>query len=133
MAEVLYDNSAQTFMPAIVSQPNLERPTAVCGASRWWPTSSSADLWPACFCDSRSSWPFYVDVATFAVSAALIVVIAATPRVRTKPAAAADADADAGSGTVISGWVGEAKQGFVWLGGTRCFGRSPSRLACSTC
>ncbi|MDH4279019.1 MAG: MFS transporter [Acidimicrobiia bacterium] len=115
MAEVLYDNSAQTFMPAIVSQPNLEKANG-----RLWSVEMVANqfLGPplaGVLLLLAFSLPFYVDAATFAVSAALIAAIAATPRVRTKPAAAADADADAGSGTVISGWVGEAKQGFVWL------------------
>ena len=117
MAEVLYDNSAQTFMPAIVSRPNLEKANG-----RLWSVEMVANqfLGPplaGVLLLLAFSLPFYIDAATFAVSAALIAAIAATPRVRAKPAAAADSDsgADAGSGTMTSGWAGEAKEGFVWL------------------
>ncbi len=104
MAEVLYDNSAQTFMPAIVSQPNLEKANG-----RLWSVEMVANqfLGPplaGVLLLVAFSLPFYIDAATFAVSAALISAIATTPRVRAKPAA-----------DLTSGWVGEAKEGFVWL------------------
>jgi len=73
MAEVLYDNSAQTFMPAIVSQPNLEKANG-----RLWSVEMVANqfLGPplaGVLLLVAFSLPFYIDAATFAVSAALMV------------------------------------------------------------
>ncbi len=104
MAEVLYDNSAQTFMPAIVSQPNLEKANG-----RLWSVEMVANqfLGPplaGLLLLVAFSLPFYVDAATFAVSAALIAVIATPRRVRSRS-----------TGQVETGWVEEAKEGFVWL------------------
>ncbi len=109
MAEVLYDNAAQTFLPAIVSQPNLEKANG-----RLWSVEMVANqfLGPplaGVLLLVAFSLPFYIDAATFAVSAALIAAIAATPRVRAEPAAGSDSD------SAGSGWVGEAKEGFIWL------------------
>lgn len=109
MAEVLYDNSAQTFMPAIVSQPNLEKANG-----RLWSVEMVANqfLGPplaGLLLLVAFSLPFYIDAATFAVSAALIAAIAATPRVRAKPVSGT------GDAAVGAGWVGEAKEGFIWL------------------
>ncbi len=104
MAEVLYDNSAQTFMPAIVDQPNLEKANG-----RLWSVEMVANqfLGPplaGVLLVVAFSLPFFVDAATFAVSAALIALIATKPRARAKPAAGAS-----------TSWVVEAKEGFVWL------------------
>ena len=110
MAEVLYDNSAQTFMPSIVAQPNLEKANG-----RLWSVEMVANqfLGPplaGVLLLVAFSLPFYLDAATFAVSAALIAAIATTPRARAKPVAP-DGTSVADSG----GWVSEAKEGFVWL------------------
>ena len=104
MAEVLYDNSAQTFMPAIVSQSNLEKANG-----RLWSVEMVANqfLGPpvaGLLLVVAFSLPFYVDAGTFAVSAALIAMIS-TAR-RTRPPATAGA---------APSWVAEAKEGFVWL------------------
>jgi len=111
MAEVLYDNSAQTFMPAIVSQPNLEKANG-----RLWSVEMVANqfLGPplaGVVLLVAFSLPFYIDAATFAVSAALIAAIATTPRVRARP----PAGSGSGDKEVGVGWVGEAKEGFAWL------------------
>jgi MFS family permease len=40
VAEVLYDNSAQTFCPQSFTPTTSRRPTGASGAPRWWPTHS---------------------------------------------------------------------------------------------
>ena len=104
MAEVLYDNSAQTFMPAIVSQSNLEKANG-----RLWSVEMVANQFigpplAGVLLLVAFSLPFYVDAATFVVSAVLIAAIATPRRVRAKPV-----------GETQSGWVEEAKEGFGWL------------------
>ena len=104
MAEVLYDNSAQTFMPAIVAQPNLEKANG-----RLWSVEMVANQFigpplAGVLLLVAFSLPFYIDAATFAVSAALIAMISTTRR--TRPPSADSAS---------SSWVVEAKEGFVWL------------------
>ena len=79
IAEVLYDNSAQTFMPSIVHTEQLEKANG-----RMWSTEMVANtfvgpplgalLIAVAFC-----LPFFVDAATFAVSAALIAAHTALP------------------------------------------------------
>ena len=104
MAEVLYDNSAQTFMPAIVDRSNLEKANG-----RLWSAEMVANNFvgpplAGLLLAIAFSLPFFVDAATFALSAALIAVIVAERRVR-PPAA----------NTRSRSWVTEAKEGFVWL------------------
>jgi len=104
-AEVLYDNSAQTFMPAIVHADRLEKPNG-----RLW----SADLVSnivagpplgALLLVAAFSVPFFVDAGTFFVSAVLIALIPATKRVP-KPASA---------GAAPPSWTTELRIGFRWL------------------
>jgi MFS family permease len=100
-AEVIYDNSAQTFMPAIVHKNNLEKANG-----RLWSIEQVANTFMgppigALLLVVAFSAPFFVDAATFVVSAALI---AATKRsqkqtdlVERRP------------------WKVELKEGFSWL------------------
>ena len=107
-AEVLYDNSAQTFMPAIVHKQNLERANG-----RLWSIEQVANTFVgpplgALLLVVAFSFPFFVDAATFVVSAALIALIPATVK-RPAPApgsAAAPARAP---------WRDELREGFAWL------------------
>jgi MFS family permease len=103
MAEVLYDNSAQTFMPAIVDQPNLEKANG-----RLWSAEMVANNFvgpplAGLLLAVAFALPFIVDAATFAVSAALMALITTERRTRM---AASDR---------TTSWVSEAKEGFVWL------------------
>jgi MFS family permease len=105
ISEVFYDNAAQTFMPAVVHRDDLERANG-----RLWSTEQVANefvgpplgsfLLAAAF-----ALPFFVDAATFAVSAALVASIPATvQRPRPKP-----------SGDHSTSWKAELKEGFGWL------------------
>ncbi len=103
IAEVLYDNSAQTFMPSIVHTDQLEKANG-----RMWSTEMIANtfLGPplgALLIAVSFSLPFFVDAASFAVSAALIALI---PRGR--PAATSDVPDR-------RPWREELAEGFRWL------------------
>jgi MFS family permease len=75
VAEVLYDNSAQTFMPTIVHPDNLEKANG-----RLWSTEMVANtlIGPplgALLIAAAFALPFFVDAATFGVSAVLVLLI----------------------------------------------------------
>lgn len=104
VAEVLYDNSAQTFMPSVVHVDQLEKANG-----RMWSAEMVANTFAgpplgALLIAVTFSLPFFVDAATFAVSAALIALIprtAATPRARDAPDR--------------KPWRAELAEGFRWL------------------
>ncbi|HSM64835.1 MAG TPA: MFS transporter [Ilumatobacteraceae bacterium] len=103
IGEVLYDNSAQTFMPSIVHTDNLEKANG-----RLWSVEQVANTFAgpplaALLIAVTFSLPFFVDAATFAVSALLIASIH-RPR---PPARAATVER--------RGWRLELAEGFRWL------------------
>ncbi len=101
VGEVLYDNSAQTFMPGIVSNDHLEKANG-----RLWASETAANqfLGPplgSLMLAAGFALPFVVDAGSFALSAALIMTIAATP-----PVATAEARQP---------WKTELREGVRWL------------------
>ncbi len=111
VAEVLYDNAAQTFMPAIVHVDRLETANG-----RLWSSEQVANTFAgpplgALLVAVAFALPFFVDAATFAVSAALISMIPrATRSARVDPARAV-----AGSPRARGAWRRELADGFRWL------------------
>ena len=109
VAEVLYDNSAQTVMPALVPASRLEKANG-----RLWSVEQAANTFGgpplgALLLTLTFAAPFLVDAATFALSAALISLI---PRGLTSPVsdrAGADRADDRPS------WRTELAEGFRWL------------------
>lgn len=106
-AEVLYDNSAQTFMPSIVAPPNLERANG-----RLWSTEQIANTFVgpplgAFLLLVTFSFPFFVDAVSFAVAAVLITLI---PKgaARRKPVVAPPAEEP-------TSWKAELVEGVRWL------------------
>jgi MFS family permease len=75
MAEVLRDNSAQTLMPSIVSKSNLERANGRLWGAEVVMNSFAGPPAAGFLIAAAFSLPFFVDAATFAVSAALIFSI----------------------------------------------------------
>jgi MFS family permease len=128
-AEVLYDNSAQTFMPSIVHKQHLEKANG-----RLWSIEMVANTFVgpplgALLLVAAFSVPFFFDAATFAVSAALIALIPATKRrskSRAVPAPGAPATKHGVEGDQTpdhepavsprpSSWKAELREGFAWL------------------
>ena len=102
VGEVLYDNSAQTFMPSIVAAEHLERANG-----RLYSTETIANQFvgpplAGLLLAVGFALPFVLDAATFAASAGLIASIAATRR---PPPDAA----------TRKPWRTEAADGFRWL------------------
>jgi MFS family permease len=102
VGEVLYDNSAQTLMPAIVNSEQLERANG-----RLWAAEEAANQFVGPPLGSLLlaigfAVPFVVDAGSFAVAAALIALI--TPAARRVEAAAARRP-----------WRQELAEGVRWL------------------
>lgn len=109
VAEVFYDNAAQTFMPSVVHKEDLERANG-----RLWSSEQVANefLGPPIggfLLAIAFALPFFVDAATFAVSAALITLIPATLN---RPTAESDRASD---NTAPTTWRMELREGFSWL------------------
>jgi MFS family permease len=103
MSEVIYDNSAQTFMPAIVRSDDLERANG-----RLWSIEQVANTFvgpplAALLIAVTFSLPFFVDAATFTISAALISLIRVAPRPTGETT------------TVRQSWKTELADGVRWL------------------
>ena len=109
VAEVLYDNSAQTFMPTIVHPDNLEKANG-----RLWSTEMVANtlIGPplgALLIAAAFALPFFVDAATFGVSAVLILLIPRRRRTIQPPGTEGAVDRKP--------WRTELADGFRWLWG----------------
>ncbi len=102
-AEVIYDNAAQTFMPAIVHSKQLEKANG-----RMWSVEMVANTFAgpplgALLLAVAFSLPFFVDAATFGISAILVALIPSA--VPSKP----------GDTTDRKPWRAELSEGFRWL------------------
>ncbi len=115
LAEVLYDNSAQTFMPAIVDTADLEKANG-----RLWSVELVANTFVgpplgALLLVVAFSMPFFVDAATFAVSAVMITLIPrglTSPTTERSPSQAIDAGETSESDP---SWRVELSEGVRWL------------------
>ncbi len=103
VAEVLYDNSAQTFLPAIVDSASLEKANGRLWSAEQVANTLAGPPLGALLLAVTFSLPFFVDALTFAVSAALIAFIAVPRRAQTSRAASP------------AGWRAELSEGFSWL------------------
>jgi MFS family permease len=103
VAEVLYDNSAQTFLPSVVHADNLEKANG-----RMWSAELVANTFAgpplaALLIAISFALPIYADAATFAVSAVLIATIRSVRR--SAPVHEVES----------TSWISELKDGFRWL------------------
>jgi MFS family permease len=106
VGEVLYDNAAQTFMPSIVHSDDLEKANG-----RLWSAEQVANTFAgpplaALLIAIAFSLPFFVDAATFAISAILIASIR-RPAPSPEDVAARRAKRQP--------WKAELAEGFTWL------------------
>ncbi len=109
IAEVLYDNSAQTFLPSIVHTDNLEKANGRMWSGELVANTFAGPPLAALLIALAFALPFYVDAATFAASALLIAFI--HPSSRTRPSAASP------SRSPTTSWRIELAEGFRWLWG----------------
>ena len=104
MCEVLYDNSAQTFMPSIVEAGDLERANGRLYSAELVANQFVGPPLAGLLLAVGFALPIVVDAGTFAVSAGLIFAIAASPRA-----------VDAGPPVERQPWRAEMAEGFRWL------------------
>jgi len=104
IAEVLYDNSAQTFLPSIVHADNLEKANGRLWSGELVANTFAGPPLAALLIAVSFALPFYADAVTFAASAMLIAFI--HPAARNRPTNAAPAGAS---------WQAELAEGFRWL------------------
>lgn len=109
VAEVVYDTSAQAFLPLIVADDDLERANGRLLAAEIVSNQFIGPPVGSALLAVGAALPFVVDGATFAVSAALIAVVVTLPR--TMPAVT-------GTSAVVTAapsWRGEMTAGIRWL------------------
>jgi MFS family permease len=105
-AEVLRDNSAQTLLPAIVDESNLEKANGRLWGAELVMNSFVGPPLAGFLLAVAFSLPFFVDAGTFAVSAALVFTITGQFRATRRPAESTERTA--------SFW-GDMKEGVRWL------------------
>lgn len=106
VAEVLYDNSAQTILPAIVEPEGLERANGNLWGAEMVMNSFIGPPLGSVLIGVAFALPFAFDAVTFGIAAVLIFLVAGQFRTRES--------SDAQSGDRID-WWGEIKEGVVWL------------------
>ncbi len=111
VAEVLYDNSAQTFLPAIVEPDDLERANGRMYSAELVANQFAGPPLGSALLVIGFAAPFFLDAGSFAVSAALIFMIAG--RRRTQPVG----DPSGASAPSDDPWRTELAAGFRWLWG----------------
>ncbi len=106
MCEVIYDNSAQTFLPAIVDTADLERANGRMYSAELVANQFVGPPLASLLLLVGFAVPVIFDAGTFAVSAALVFAIVATPR-----------PVPAGEVVERRPWRSELAEGFRWLWG----------------
>ncbi len=112
-AEVLRDNSAQTLMPAVVDPESLEKANGRLWGAEIVMNSFAGPPIAGFLLAIAFSLPFFVDAATFAVSAALIFTI--TGQFRARGSDEANPEKQRGA------FWAEMKVGLRWLWGHHLF------------
>lgn len=102
-AEVLYDNTAQTIMPALVAEEHLERANGRLWSAETITNTLVGPAVGAALLAIAFSTPFFFDAISFGLSALLIFLI---PKSEPKPAA-----------EERKPWKAELREGFAWLWG----------------
>lgn len=106
LAEVLRDNSAQTFLPAIVNPERLERANANLWGAEMVMNSFVGPPVGSLLLAAGFALPFFVDAGSFAAAAGLVFLITGSFRARGRTE---------GQGAKRIDWRGEMKEGFLWL------------------
>lgn len=104
MAEVLRDNAGQTLMPSVVDKSHLEKANGRLWGAEMVMNSFVGPPLAGVLLGIAFSLPFFVDAATFAVSAAILALLTGSFR-----AAAGEV------GTARPSFGSDLKEGFLWL------------------
>ena len=104
MAEVLRDNAAQTLMPSIVDKENLEKANGRLWGAEMLTNSFVGPPLGGFLLAVAFALPFLVDAGTFAVSAAMVALLAGTFRAQSK-----------GAPRARPSFGAELREGFRWL------------------
>lgn len=107
-AEVLRDNAAQTFLPALVRPEALERANGSLWGAEMVANSFVGPPVGSLLLGVGFTLPFFVNAGGFAVAAGLVFLIAGQFRARGTSPAASPASSP-------GNWRGELKEGFLWL------------------
>lgn len=111
-AEVFRDNSAQTLLPSIVDEENLEKANGQMWGAEMVMNSFAGPPIAGFLLAAAFALPFFVDAGSFAVAAALVFVISGQFRPKASP------DAIAGG---KRSFKNELKEGVKWLWGHPLF------------
>ena len=104
LAEVLRDNAAQTLMPSVVSKDNLEKVNGRLWGAEMVTNSFIGPPLGGFLLAVAFAVPFFVDAGTFAVSAAMVALLAGSFRPQVKDSSAPK-----------SSFGTDLKEGFRWL------------------
>ncbi len=105
-AEVLRDNAAQTFLPAIVKPDQLEKANGNLWGAEAVANQFAGPPLGSLLLAVGFSVPFFFDAGTFAAAAGLVFLISGQFKAKGNGAAAPAKRID---------WKGEMKEGFLWL------------------
>lgn len=110
MAEVLFDNSAQTILPAIVKPEGLERANGRLWGAEMVANSFVGPPLGSVLIGVAFALPFFFDMGTFAVASVFIFLLVgsfASPK--------ADGSAATGEKRARGSFVADIKEGVAWL------------------
>ncbi len=103
VAEVLRDNAAQTFLPAVVAPEDLEKANGRLWGAEMVANSFAGPPIGSVLLGIGFALPFFVDAGTFAVAAGLVLLIGGSYR------------AEPGDRSVRIDWKTEISEGVSWL------------------
>ncbi len=104
LAEVLRDNAAQTLMPSVVSKDNLEKANGRLWGAEMVTNSFIGPPLGGFLLAVAFSVPFFVDAGTFAISAAMVALLAGSFRPQVKDPS-----------SPRPSFLTDLKEGFRWL------------------
>jgi len=113
-AEVLGNNSAQTFLPDVVEQGALEQANGQMASAEYLSTSFIGPFLGSLLLGLSIYLPFFFDATSFFFSAALITLISVQAK-KIISSGERRAEAEQGSRTSTQQFVAELKEGFSWL------------------
>ena len=113
-AEVLGNNSAQTFLPDVVEQGALEQANGQMASAEYLSTSFVGPFLGSLLLGLSIYLPFFFDATSFFFSAALIALISVQAK-KIISSGERRAEAEQGSRSSTQQFVTELKEGFSWL------------------